>query len=63
MYASGYGTKQYSFDTREQAVEEMKKDAENTAAEYNGELQNYGEDEIVVIARDGDEIARFQMLD
>lgn len=61
MYASGYGSKTYRYATKEEAKEQMKEDAVCTAAEYDGELQDNG-DEIVVVGRDGDEIARFEML-
>ncbi len=50
--ASGYGTKRYNFKNREELME----DVNGTAAEHDGDVQDYG-DEIVVTEKDGDEIA------
>jgi len=63
FYASGYGTQQYSYNTREEALFEMKLDTENIAEEYDGEIRVYNENEIVVMSKDnGNEIATFRML-
>ena len=61
MTASGYGSKTYRYATRDEALKEMKSDAQNTAGDCEGEVHDYG-DEIVVSDYTGDEIARFEML-
>lgn len=55
--ASGYGTKRYTFKSRE----ELMQDVNGTAAEIEGTVQDYG-DEIVVVDRGGDEAARWEIL-
>ena len=57
FYASGYGTKRYTFKSRE----ELMKDVEGTAAEQEGTVQDYG-DELVVIGPNGDEVARWTII-
>ena len=62
IYASGYGTKTYQCSTKEEAKAQMKADAETTAAEYEGEVQDYGDEIVVADSRGGDEIARFLLI-
>ncbi len=62
MSASGYGTRKYCFDTEEECREEMRKDAEATAAECDGEVQPYDDDELVVCSEYDGEVARFEYI-
>ena len=55
--ASGYGTKKYTYNNRE----ELMQDVEGTAAEQEGTVNDYG-DEIVVVGPDGDEVARWEIV-
>lgn len=57
FHASGYGTKKFTYNSRE----ELMQDAEGTAAELEGTVQDYG-DEIVAIDPSGDEIARWNIV-
>jgi len=57
FYASGYGTKRYTYKSRE----ELMRDVEGTAAEHEGTVQDYG-DELVVVDPSGEEVARWEVL-
>lgn len=57
FYASGYGTKKYNFKNRDELME----DVDVTAAEYNGTIQDNG-DELIVIDESGEEVARWQVI-
>lgn len=59
--ASGYGTKEYKYATLAAAKRAAKKDAEITVADFNGEVQDYG-DELVGVDHDGQEIARWEIF-
>jgi hypothetical protein len=62
IYASGYGTRKYCFDSEEECLKEMRQDAECLAAEMEGDVQPYDDKELTVYGPDGDEIARFEAL-
>ena len=62
MYASGYGSKTYAFDSQKEALDEMKMDAQCTADEYGGEVQWYDDKEATVVDGDGQEVARFELM-
>ena len=62
MHASGYGTKTYKYATKEEAEKQMRHDAACTADELDGEVQDYGGEVVVYGRKDGDEIARFQLI-
>ena len=59
--ASGYDTKTESYRTREKAVKAIEDDAAEVAAEHCGEVECYG-DEWVAQTRNGEEIARCEIL-
>lgn len=56
--ASGY-YKSYHFSTKKECLEEMKKDAEATALDYDGELNWHDEYECEVVDKEGQRIAAF----
>ena len=60
--ASGYGNATRSFKTRDAAVESIKRDAAEVAAEHGGEVVDYGNGEWVVNSRSGEEIARWELM-
>lgn len=55
--ASGFGSKIMKFNS----IADVIADAECTAGDVNGVVENYG-DEIVVQTRDGEEIARWEII-
>lgn len=60
FYASGYGSKTYTYNSYEEAVDATEEDVKNTAAEHNGEWTENG-NEYTVTTRDGEEIARWEI--
>ena len=59
--ASGYGSETRTFKSKEEAVESVKRDAAEIAADHGGEVVDYGNGEWVVQSADGDEIARWEI--
>ena len=59
--ASGYGSETRSFKSKDDAVESVKRDAEEVAAEHGGEVVDYGNGEWVVQSAGGEEIARWEL--
>ena len=59
--ASGYGSETRTFKSKDEAVESVKRDAAEIADEHNGAVVDYGNGEWVVITRDGEEIARWEI--
>ena len=59
--ASGYGSETRTFKSKEVAVESVKRDAAEIAADHGGEVVDYGNGEWVVTSRGGEEIARWEI--
>ena len=59
--ASGYGSETRTFKSKEEAVESVKRDAAEIAADHGGEVVDYGNGEWVVTTRGGEEIARWEL--
>lgn len=59
--ASGYGSEKRTFKSKEEAVESVKRDAAEIAADHGGEVVDYGNGEWVVTTRGGEEIARWEL--
>lgn len=59
--ASGYGSETRSFKSKDAAVESVKRDAAEIAADHGGEVVDYGNGEWVVTTRGGEEIARWEL--
>ena len=59
--ASGYGSETRSFKSKDAAVESVKRDAAEIAADHGGEVVDYGNGEWVVTTRGGEEIARWEI--
>ena len=57
--ASGYGSETRAFKSKEEAVESVKRDAAEIAADHGGEVVDYGNGEWVVTTRGGEEVARW----
>ena len=57
--ASGYGSETRTFKSKEVAVESVKRDAAEIAADHGGEVVDYGNGEWVVTTRGGEEVARW----
>ena len=60
--ASGYGSETRTFKSKEEAVESVKRDAAEIAADHGGEVVDYGNGEWVVTSSGGEEIARWEIL-
>ena len=59
--ASGYGSETHTFKSKEEAVESVKRDAAEIAADHGGEVVDYGNGEWVVTSSGGEEIARWEL--
>ena len=59
--ASGYGSETRTFKAKEEAVESVKRDAAEIAADHGGEVVDYGNGEWVVTSSGGEEIARWEL--
>ena len=59
--ASGYGSETRTFKSKEEAVESVKRDAAEIAADHGGEVVDYGNGEWVVTSSGGEEIARWEI--
>jgi len=59
--ASGYGSETRTFKSKEVAVESVKRDAAEIAADHGGEVVDYGNGEWVVTSSGGEEIARWEL--
>ena len=59
--ASGYGSETRTFKSKEEAVESVKRDAAESAADHGGEVVDYGNGEWVVTSSGGEEIARWEL--
>jgi len=59
--ASGYGSETRTFKSKEEAVESVKRDAAEIAADHGGEVVDYGNGEWVVTSSGGEEIARWEL--
>ena len=59
--ASGYGNETRSFETRDEAVESIRRDAAEIADAHGGEVVDYGNGEWVVTSSGGEEIARWEL--
>ena len=59
--ASGYGSETRTFKSKEEAVESVKRDAAEIAADHGGEVVDYGNGEWVVTSSCGEEIARWEL--
>ena len=59
--ASGYGSEARTFKSKEEAVESVKRDAAEIAADHGGEVVDYGNGEWVVTSSGGEEIARWEL--
>ena len=59
--ASGYGSETRTFKSKEEAVESVKRDAAEIAADHGGEVVDYGNGEWVVQSAGGEEIARWEI--
>ena len=59
--ASGYGSETRTFKSKDEAVESVKRDATEIAADHDGEVVDYGNGEWVVTTRGGEEIARWEI--
>lgn len=59
--ASGYGSEARTFNSKEEAVESVKRDAAEIAADHGGVVVDYGNGEWVVNSRSGEEIARWEL--
>ena len=60
--ASGFGSETQSFKSKDEAVEAIRRDAADVAAEHGGEVVDCGNGEWVVASRGGEEIARWEIL-
>lgn len=60
--ASGYGSEARTFKSKEEAVESVKRDAAEIAADHGGEAVDYGNGEWVVTSSGGEEIARWELV-
>ena len=60
--ASGYGSETRTFKSKEEAVESVKRDAAEIAADHGGEVVDYGNGEWVVTSSGGEEIARWELV-
>ena len=60
--ASGYGSETRTFKSKEEAVESVKRDAAEIAADHGGEVVDYGNGEWVVTSSGGEEIARWEIV-
>ena len=59
--ASGYGSETRSFKSRDEAVESVKREAADIAADHGGKVVDYGNGEWVVQSAGGEEIARWEI--
>ena len=59
--ASGYGSETRTFKSKEEAVESVKRDAAEIAADHGGEVVDYGNGVWVVTSSGGEEIARWEL--
>ena len=59
--ASGYGSETRKFNTADEARRHVERDAAEIADAHGGEVVDYGNGEWVVITRDGEEIARWEI--
>ena len=59
--ASGYGSETRTSKSKEEAVESVKRDAAEIAADHGGEVVDYGNGEWVVTSSGGEEIARWEL--
>ena len=60
--ASGYGSETRTFKSKEEAVESVKRDAAEIAADHGGEVVDYGNGEWVVQSAGGEENARWEIV-
>ena len=60
--ASGYGSETRTFKSKDEAIESVKRDAAEIAADHGGEVVDYGNGEWVVTTRGGEEIARWELV-
>lgn len=60
--ASGFATTTYRFGTVDEARAFIKSDAASTAGDLGGTVSFYGDDEAVAEGRDGEELARWELL-
>ena len=60
--ASGFGSETQSFKSKDEAVEAIRRDAAEIAAEHGGEVVDYSNGEWVVNSCSGEEIARWEIL-
>ena len=59
--ASGYGSETRTFKSKDEAQKHIERDAVEIADAHGGEVVDYGNGEWVVITRDGEEIARWEI--
>ena len=59
--ASGYGSETRTFKSKDEAQKHIERDAAEIADAHGGEVFDYGNGEWVVITRDGEEIARWEI--
>ena len=59
--ASGYGSETRTFKSKDEAQKHIERDAAEIADAHGGEVVDYGNGEWVVITRDGEEIARWEV--
>ena len=59
--ASGYGSETRTFKSKDEAQKHIERDAAEIADAHGGEVVDYGNGEWVVITRDGEEIARWEI--
>ena len=59
--ASGCGSETRTFKSKDEAIESVKRDAAEIAADHGGEVVDYGNGEWVVTTRGGEEIARWEL--
>ena len=60
--ASGYGSETRKFDSADEARRHVEGDAAEIAADYGGEVVDYGNGEWVVQSAGGEEIARWEIV-
>ena len=59
--ASGFGSETRTFKSKDEAQKHIERDAAEIADAHGGEVVDYGNGEWVVITRDGEEIARWEI--
>ena len=59
--ASGYGSETRTFKSKDEAQKHIERDAAEIADAHGGKVVDYGNGEWVVITRDGEEIARWEI--